>query len=63
MAPGSRGSGARSLAQNVRLGGLISGEDCLDVLYTAQTSEHHGSPHYVIYERPDVTEFVKAGAR
>jgi hypothetical protein len=35
----------------------------LDVLYTAQTPERHGSPHYVIYQRRDVTEFLKAGTR
>lgn len=35
----------------------------LDVLYTAQTPERHGSPHYVIYLRRELTDALKAGAR
>ena len=35
----------------------------LDVLYTAQTPERHGSPHYVIYLRREVTDLFKSGAR
>src|SRR5262249_30879555 len=35
----------------------------LDVLYTAQTPERHGSPHYVIYLRREVTALFTSGAR
>ena len=31
----------------------------LDVLYTAQTPEGHKSPHYVIYQRREITESLK----
>jgi len=33
----------------------------LDVLYTAQTPERHGSPHYVIYQRRELTDQLKSG--
>ncbi|MDO8477673.1 MAG: hypothetical protein Q7W02_16030 [Candidatus Rokubacteria bacterium] len=35
----------------------------LDVLYTAQTPERHGSPHYVIYHRRELTNLLKAGTQ
>ena len=35
------------------------GRAWLDVLYTAQTPERHGSPHYVIYLRHDLTDALK----
>jgi hypothetical protein len=31
----------------------------LDVLYTARTPEAHASPHYVIYQRCDVTDRLR----
>ncbi len=31
----------------------------LDVLYTAETPEHHRSYHYLIYQRVDVTDLVR----
>lgn len=36
-----------------------TGRVWLDVLFTAQTPERHGSPHYVIYQRRDVTDVLK----
>ena len=35
------------------------GRAWLDVVYTAQTPERHGSPHYVIYLRHDLTDALK----
>jgi hypothetical protein len=35
------------------------GRAWLDVLYTAQTPESHGSPHYVIYLRHEMTDALK----
>jgi hypothetical protein len=34
----------------------------LDVLYTAQTPERHASPHYVIYQRLELTDALKPAA-
>ena len=44
-----------------RLYHQADGRVWLDVLYTAQTPERHGSPHYVIYQRSDVRDIL-AGA-
>ena len=43
-----------------RLYRQADGRVWLDVLYTAQTPERHGSPHYVIYHRREVTDLLKA---
>ena len=42
-----------------RLYRQADGRVWLDVLYTAQTPERHGSPHYVIYQRREITESLK----
>jgi hypothetical protein len=42
-----------------RLYRQADGRVWLDVLYTAQTPESHGSPHYVIYQRREVTDSLK----
>jgi len=45
-----------------RLYRQADGRVWLDVLYTAQTPERHGSPHYVIYQRREVTDLLKSSA-
>jgi hypothetical protein len=45
-----------------RLYRQADGRVWLDVLYTAQTPERHGSPHYVIYQRREMTDFLKSSA-
>jgi hypothetical protein len=45
-----------------RLYRAADGRVWLDVLYTAQTPEGHGSPHYVIYQRREVTDLLKSSA-
>lgn len=44
-----------------RLYRQADGRVWLDVLYTAQTPERHGSPHYVIYQRRELTDQLKSG--
>jgi hypothetical protein len=44
-----------------RLYHQADGRVWLDVLYTAQTPERHGSPHYVIYQRSDVRDILAGG--
>ena len=42
-----------------RLYRQADGRVWLDILYTAQTPERHGSPHYVIYQRREMTDLLK----
>ena len=42
-----------------RLYRQADGRVWLDILYTAQTPERHDSPHYVIYQRREMTDLLK----
>jgi len=40
-----------------------NGRVWLDVLTTAATPEQHNSPHFVVYERTEVTNYLRKPAR